>query len=110
MDVRKNTGQATIEMALALPFIIWLLFYMINGYHTVHTSHIGQRYAAMNLYIRLSNRAKFVMDDLDNALHDNTFMAVQYLDGESDNLPKRKILFGPVEINSIVGICREEGC
>lgn len=108
---KKNRGQATIEMALALPIIITLIFYTINAYYTIHTAHVGQRYAAMNLYQRLNYRSKFVMDDLNNKaqLHNKTFMAVQYGDTEAAP-PKRKIIQGPVEINNVVGICREPGC
>ncbi len=105
-------GQATIEMAMCLPIIITLIFYTINSYYSIHTAHVGQRYAAMNLYQRLNNRSKFVMDDLEQGksqLHGKNFMAVQY--GDSDgNAPKRKILLGPININTTVGICREPGC
>jgi len=105
----KNKGQATIELALSLPFLIWLIFYTINSFHTLHTSHVGQKYAAMSLYERTANRAKFVVDDRDNRIHNREFMAVQYTD-TSGRSPKRKILSGPSEVNTIVGICREPGC
>lgn len=108
--LKKNKkGQATIELALALPMLIWLIFYTINSYHTMHTSHVGQKYAAMSLYERTANRAKIVVDDRDNRLHGREFMAVQYTDSNGRS-PKRKILSGPSEVNTIVGICREPGC
>lgn len=111
--VKNRKGQATIEMAMSLPIIITLIFYTINAYYSVHTAHVGQRYAAMNLYQRLNNRSKFVMDDIGDGgqaqLHNKNFMAVQYGDtgGEA---PRRKILLGPIQINTTVGICREPGC
>jgi hypothetical protein len=106
---RNTRGQATIELALALPFLIWLIFYTINAFHTLHTSHVGQKYAAMSLYERISNRAKIVVDDRDNRLHNREFMAVEYVDS-SGRRPRRKILVGPSEVNSVVGICREPAC
>lgn len=105
----SQRGQAAIEMALTLPFIIWLFFYTINAFYTIHTSHVAQRYAAMNLYQRLNNRAKFVMDDQEGELHNQLYMAVRYNTPGGD-VPKRKILFGPSEVRSVVGICREPGC
>ncbi len=106
---RNNKGQATIELALSLPFLIWLIFYAINAFHSLHTSHIGQKYAAMSLYERTSNRAKIVVDDRENRAHGREFMAVQYLDANGAT-PKRKILVGPSEVNAVVGICREPAC
>jgi hypothetical protein len=106
---KDTKGQSTIEMALALPIIITLIFYTINAYYSVHTAHVGQRYAAMGLYQRLNHRSKFVMDDVDGELHGKDFMAVQYSDTEG-NPPERKILIGPIRINTTVGICREPGC
>ncbi len=103
---RRPNGQATIELALALPFLIWLIFYTINAFHTLHTSHIAQKYAAMSLYERTANRAKFIVDDRDNRVHGREFMAVQYTD-TNGNRPRRKILVGPSEINTVVGLCRE---
>lgn len=102
-------GQATIELALSLPFLIWLIFYTINAFHTLHTSHVGQRYAAMSLYERTANRAKIVVDDRENRLHNREFMAVQYMD-KNGGKPKRKILVGPSDVNAVVGICREPAC
>lgn len=104
-----SNGQATIETALALPFLIWLIFYTLNAFHTIHTSHVAQRFAAMNLAQRMQNRAKFIMDDKDNQLHNRGFMAVRYMDPEGKPVV-RKILFGPTQIISIVGVCREPGC
>ena len=107
---RRSSGQATIELALSLPFLIWLIAYTFNAYYMMHTSHVGQKYAAMNLYKRLNNRAQFVMDDVDGgAPHNKQFMAVRYVDGSGD-IPKRRIMFAPREIDNIVGICREPGC
>lgn len=112
---RKNSnerGQAAIEMALALPFVVFLLYYTVNAYHTIHTAHIGQKNAAMNLYQRLNNRAQFAVDDLEGRVFNKTFMAVQYTNDDG-NLPKRRILLNPAkppEINTTVGICREPAC
>lgn len=106
---KRIRGQATIEMAFALPIIITLIFYTINSFYAVHTAHVGQRYAAMNLYQRMQNRSKFVVDDVANELHGRNFMAVKYGDTEG-NAPQRKILLGPIDINTTVGICREPGC
>ncbi len=107
--LKTEKGQATIELALSLPFLIWLIFYTINAFHTLHTSHIGQKYAAMSLYERAANRAKIVVDERENRLHNREFMAVQYMDRNGAK-PKRKILVGPSEVNAVVGICREPAC
>lgn len=103
---KKTSGQAAIELALALPFLIWLLFYTFNAFYLLHTSHVGQKYAAMSLYDRMANRAKFVTDETDKNLHNREFMAVQYTD-TNGKPPVRKILVGPAIINNVVGICRE---
>lgn len=111
-EVKKRAsqrGQATIEMAMCLPIIITLIFYTINSYYSIHTAHVGQRYAAMNMYQRLNNRSKFVVDDVANQATGKNFIAVKYGDTEG-NTPKRKILLGPIDINTTVGICREPGC
>ncbi len=107
--LRKDAGQATIELALTLPFLIWLLAYTFNAFYMMHTAHVGQKYAAMHLYKRLNNRAQFVMDDVDNNLVSKKFMAVQYVDG-TGAAPKRRIMFAPKPIENTVGICREPGC
>lgn len=107
--IKNKRGQATIELALSLPFLIWLISYTFNAYYMLHTAHVGQKYAAMNLYKRLNNRAQFVMDDVDNDLHGKKFMAVKYVDGSGDS-PRRRILFAPKPIENTVGICREPGC
>lgn len=104
--IQKRRGQATIELALALPFLIWLIFYTFNAFHTMHTGHVAQKYAALSLYDRLGNRAKFVVDDRDYQLHGKEFMSVRYLDPDG-NSPSRKILVGPTKIDAVVGICRE---
>ena len=105
-DRKNQRGQAAIELALALPFLIWLIFYTFNAFYMLHTAHVAQKYAAMSLYDRMANRAKFVVDDVDGNLHNREFMAVQYTDSNGKP-PTRKILAGPSVINTIVGICRE---
>lgn len=107
---RNESGQAAVEMALALPFLIWLLFYMLNAFHTMHSSHIAQKYAAMSLWERIAYRSKFVVDDADNRFHGKEFMAVRFLDKDGRSLPARKIVVGPSRVNVVVGICREPGC
>jgi hypothetical protein len=106
---RRQKGQAAIEMALSLPFVIWLIYYTINAFYSIHTAHVAQKYAAMGLYTRLDNRAKFVVDDVADQLVPVDYMAVQYLDDQGGP-PRRKIIKGPTQINSIIGICREPGC
>lgn len=113
MAVRNKKGQTVIEMALSLPLIIWLLYYIINAFYSLHTAHVGQKYAAMNLWSRINNRAKFVVDDVANngagQLHNREFMAVQATD-ENGKVPQRRIIQGPSNIDTAVGICREPGC
>jgi hypothetical protein len=106
---KSRRGQATIELAMSLPFLIWLIFYAINAFHTLHTAHVAQKYAAMSLYERTSNRAKFMVDDRENQVHGREFMAVQYMDANG-GAPKRKILVGPSNVNVVVGVCREPAC
>lgn len=106
---KRAKGQATIELALVLPFIIWLMFYTFNAFYTIHTGHVFERYAAMNLWMAVDNRAQFVMDDVRNQLHNKSFMAIQFM-GINGDLPRRKIISGPIQINSVVGVCREPGC
>lgn len=99
-------------MAFALPFLIWLIYFTINAFHTLHTSHVAQKYAAMNLYQRLSNRAKFEVDEVAGTLHNRSFMAVRYTDPSGDN-PRRRILLetqNPPRTLNVVGICKEPGC
>lgn len=110
--LKKSNGQAAIEMGLSLPFFIFLLYYTINAFHAQHTAHVGQKYAAMDLYLRLNNRAQFVVDDVEDREVSKQFMAVQYTapDGQ---LPTRRILLDnkvPVRILNVVGICREPEC
>jgi Flp pilus assembly protein TadG len=105
-------GQAAVETALALPFLIYLLYYTINAFYSVHTGHIAEKYAAMNLYERLDNRAQFAVDGVAKRVFEKTFMAVQYTDVEG-NAPKRRILLTPrfpTSLNVVAGICREPGC
>lgn len=108
----NNKGQAAIEMGLALPFMIFLLYYTVNAFHAMHTAHVGQRSAAMNMYERLGHRAQFAVDDKANRVFDRTFIAVQYTDQEGD-IPRRRILLDsatPTRMLNIIGICREPGC
>lgn len=109
MNNGKRNGQATIELALTLPFFIWLLYQTINGYYMLHTAHVAQKYAAMSLWQRVGNRSKFVMDDFAQRLHQREFMAVRFTDGDGRNI-RRKIIRGPIELYNAVGICREPGC
>lgn len=111
--LRAKKGQAAIELGLALPFLIWLIFYTINAFHAIHTSHVGQKFAAMNLYQRLQNRAKFVVDQYANGyqgvLHGKEFMAVEYTDSNGRN-PRRHIVTesgDAVRVLTAVGICME---
>jgi Flp pilus assembly protein TadG len=106
----RQRGQAVVEMALAMPFLIWLIYYTLNAFYTIHTSHIAQKYSAMNLYQRLGNRSKIVVDDVEQKVVGRKFMAVQYMDPESNRLPERKINTGRNPVNNIVGICREREC
>lgn len=108
----SQKGQAAIETGLALPFLIFLLYYTINAFHALHTSHVGQKYAAMNMYQRLNNRAQFAVDDVEGKVIQKSFIAVQYTDSEG-NVPSRRILLDPAvptRILNVVGICREPGC
>lgn len=108
---RKNqSGQAVIEMALALPFLIWLIYYTINAYLMIHTAQIGQKSAAMSVFQRADNRAVIAIDGVEQALAQKRYLAVQYRDPASNGVPRRKILVGPVDINSTIGICREPRC
>jgi len=105
----NEKGQAAIETAFALPFLIWLLYYTLNAYHSLHTGHIAQKYAVMNLYQRLDNRAKFAVDQNANALIRRNYMAVQYTTDQG-NLPRRRILLegsAGLQIDGKVGICKE---
>lgn len=106
----RQRGQAVVEMALAMPFLIWLIYYTLNAFYTIHTSHIAQKYSAMNLYQRLSNRSKFVIDDVEQKVVGRKFMAVQYMEPGTNRPPQRKIIAGPNQVNNIVGICREREC
>lgn len=110
--LKCKKGQAAIETALALPFLIFLLYWTLNSFHAIHTSHIAQKYAAMNMYQRLDNRAQFVVDGVEDRPIGKNFIAVQFMN-QNGEAPKRRILLGTgfnVEVNSVVGICREPGC
>lgn len=107
--LRGKKGQAAIETALALPFVISLIYYTLNAYHSISTAQTGQKFSAMNLYQRLQNRAKFAVDAVENDLHGREFMAVQYTE-TSGALPKRRILLegsSGSEINVSIGVCKE---
>ena len=106
---RSERGQAVIEMAMAMPFLIWLMYYTINAFYMIHSSHVAQKYAAMNMYQRLDNRSKFSVDDVAGRPFSREFIAVQYMDPDG-KIPQRKILIGPNKVNNVVGICREPGC
>jgi hypothetical protein len=114
--LKNKKGQAAIEMALCLPFIVWLIYYTLNAYHMIHTSHVAQKFAAQNLYQRLENRAQFVVDQVAGngrgQLVDKSFLAVEYEDPETNRPPKRRILLDPfrTEMVNRVGICREPDC
>lgn len=107
--IRNNQGQAAIEMALSMPLLIWLTYYTINAFFSIHTNHVAQKYAAMNMYERMNNRSKFVVDDVANTIVNKSFIAVQYTEPEG-GIPLRKIIIGPVRIDNSAGICREPDC
>ncbi len=107
--IQNRKGQAVIEMTMAMPFLIWLMYYTINAFYSVHSSHIAQKYAAMNMYQRLNNHSKFAVDDFEDRAFDREFIAVRYTDPDG-KIPQRKILVGPNSVNNVVGICREPGC
>ncbi len=108
--LKNRRGQAVIEMAISLPFIIWLLFYTINAYFSVHTAQIGQKYAAMGTFQRIDNRANFVVDGVSNSLSQRKFTAVQYQSADGAGQPQRKIIRGPITIRTVIGVCREPRC
>ena len=108
--LKQNRGQAVVEMAISLPFIIWLIYYTIQGYLAMRTAQVGQKYAAMNLHQRIDHRAIFVVDGVRRQLANRNFLAVQYQNPEDGKTPKRKIVRGPISIETTVGICREPRC
>lgn len=107
--IKNNRGQAAVEMAFSLPLLIWLTYYVINAYYSMHTNHVAQKYAAMGMYQRLNNRAQFAVDDVANSVVNRSFIAVQYTDVEG-NVPLRKITIGPMRVINSAGICREPDC
>jgi hypothetical protein len=106
----NQRGQAAIEAAFTLPFLIFLLYYTLNAFQAIHTSHVGEKYAAMNMYERLDNRAKFAVDDLAHSAFTKTYMAVQYGNMNQQPPQRRILLQGQLSIYNVVGICREPGC
>jgi len=111
--LKSRKGQAVVEMAITLPFLIWLIYYTINAYYSMRTAQVGQKYAAMSLYQRTDYRAIFVVDkvaDPAGRLAARNFLAVQYQNPNEQNTPKRKIVKGPISIQTTVGICREPRC
>ncbi|MSP17949.1 MAG: hypothetical protein EXR74_00065 [Bdellovibrionales bacterium] len=109
-NIKATKGQATVEMAISMPFLIWLIYYTLNAFYSIHSSHIAQKYAAMSMYQRLNNRSKFIVDDIEKKIVSRSFIAVQYLDPQTNAAPQRKIIAGPNPVNNTVGICREPGC
>jgi len=108
--IQSSRGQAVVEMALSLPFLIWLIYYTLNAFYTIHTSHIAQKYSAMNLYQRLNFRSKIAVDDIAAQPVSREFIAVEYREPDANRVPQRKIIAGPNPVNNRVGICREPGC
>jgi len=108
--LKCRKGQAVVEMAISLPFIIWLIYYTINSYYAFRTAQVGQKYAAMSVHQRADYRAIFVVDGVRRQLVGRNFLAVQYTNAENQNTPKRKIVRGPISIETSIGICREPGC
>lgn len=111
--LKNEKGQAVVEMAISLPFLVWLIYYTINAYYSMRTAQVGQKYAAMSLYQRADYRAIFVVDkmaDPNGRLAARNFLAVQYQNGDERNTPKRKIVKGPISIETTIGICREPRC
>ena len=107
MGLRASSkGQAVVELALALPILVLLIAYTLNAYLMMHTSHVGQRYAGMNLMARTNHRAQLVFDDVEGREVTRGFMAVQALDDDGQ-APRRRIVLNDRDIVSIMGICRE---
>lgn len=107
----NDQGQAVIEMALAMPFLIWLIYYTLNAFYMIHTSHIAQKYSAMSLYQRLNNRSKIVVDDVERQVVNSQALAVKYKDPNTQNSPERKIISKTKRLmNNVVGICRDPEC
>lgn len=113
-QLKSEKGQAVVEMAISLPFIIWIIYYTLNAYYTMRTSQVGQKYAAMSLHQRVDYRAIYAVDKRvepeRGRIAAREFMAVQYQDFRDQNTPKRKIIKNPISIETTIGICREPGC
>ncbi len=105
----SKSGQAVIEMALFMPFVLWLIYYIVNGFMMLHTAHESQKRAAHSLWMRVNLRSKFIMDDVAQQLHNRGFIAVQYMDADG-NPPKRRIVGTPLQLSNIIGVCREPDC
>lgn len=99
-------GQAVVELAFALPVMVLLIAYTLNAYLMMHTTHVSQRYAVMNVLARANHRAQLVFDDVDRSEVTRGFIAVKALDDDGQ-APRRRIVLNDRELVSIVGICRE---
>lgn len=111
--LKNKKGQAAIEMAFALPFLIFLIYHTIIAYIAIHTSHVAQHAAANNLHERVQNRAVVGIDQLatdGGAPVSRQFMGVEYEGVGGGRPPRRRIDAGQIEIRNIVGICREPDC
>ncbi len=107
----REKGQAAIEIAFFLPFLIFLLFYVFNAFVAIHSAHIGQKYAAMNLGQRMRHRSKYIVDYVAGQVASKQFLAVEY-QSENGGPPRRRIADagGQISINTNIGICREPRC
>jgi hypothetical protein len=113
---RHQSGQAAVELSVCLPFLIFLIYYTFKAFFLVHTAQVAQRYDAMSLWQRVDNRAKFVLDDVDNRtgngggrLHGHHYMAVRYAE-EDGGFPHRGIIGNNGLIINVIGICLEPDC
>ncbi|NDG27219.1 MAG: hypothetical protein EB120_08600, partial [Proteobacteria bacterium] len=82
----------------------------LSSFLVLRTAQVGQKYAANNLHQRLDHRAIFVVDGVKRSLANRNFLAVQYRNIDGNTTPKRKIVRGSIEIDTVVGICREPRC
>ena len=107
----SQRGQAAIEIAFFMPFFILLLLYIFNAFLSIHSAHIGQKYAAMNLGQRMRHRSKYIVDYVAGQVVQKQFLAVEY-QSETGGAPRRRIADagGQISINTNIGICREPRC